>query len=772
MKRVERQAVTSSSAIQKSLGGVRTAAAGMVAGLGLATMVAAGKRALDYASSLGEVSQQLGVSTKDLQVFRFAASQVGVSQEEMDKSLSKLTQTMGKAQLGSKQAAAAFGAIGISVDQLKGKDAGEVIRMIADRLSGVVDPAKRAAVEVALFGKTGQKLDTLLSGGRKAIDGLAQAAEKLGIVLSDEQIQNADDTADKLSALKQVLEARIAGVVADNASAILSLANSFATLSAKIAEFWAQNPAKAMALMGLATGAAFGSRFGPAGTIVGAGLGMTGAAAAGEAMGGDEVRLRGDLAGKIAERDRKAFFGPGGLANPKGSRSRQRLDREISEIQRKLNAPLLTKIMSTPLPGTSVASSAAGGTEVGNFLASGGGKKRGPKGKSAEQLAREAERAAAERQREADDAVRRRHEVESDIRRAKIGELQASQAVTHNAEQRFVQSQSILDLENEQNEADLRLSVLLRDRTQAEADNLAEIQHREFRLEQQALEEREADRTRESAVRLEEERLSIQRELLEGEARLAETAAERRAVELRILEHAYREERERLGRIIRDSRDADERQRASQQLAALPARQAQDRAGVMRGTAGPLEAFMNSLPNTAAKANEALESVAANGLQSLTDGITDAIMGAKSLGDVFKNVAKQIIADLIRIAVQRAIVTPLANAVGNFMGGGGGAAKLPGFATGGTIKVGGMSGVDRNLLSLNGMPIAKVSMGERIQVDPANSRAGRPILFDLRGAVMTQDLLNQMNAIGAQAAQAGATMGETRTMNRLRRPSL
>jgi hypothetical protein len=36
---------------------------------------------------------------------------------------------------------------------------------------------------------------------------------------------------------------------------------------------------------------------------------------------------------------------------------------------------------------------------------------------------------------------------------------------------------------------------------------------------------------------------------------------------------------------------------------------------------------------------------------------------------------------------------------------------------------------------------------------------GRPLFFDLRGAVMTEHLLNQMNAIGAASAQAGGEIG-------------
>ncbi|SDC31069.1 Lambda phage tail tape-measure protein (Tape_meas_lam_C) [Sphingomonas sp. YR710] len=96
----------------------------------------------------------------------------------------------------------------------------------------------------------------------------------------------------------------------------------------------------------------------------------------------------------------------------------------------------------------------------------------------------------------------------------------------------------------------------------------------------------------------------------------------------------------------------------------------------------PLQQFGDQLDFESRHITEAFQSIEVDGLNSLTNGITDAITGAKSLGDAFKHVANQIIADLIRIAVRQAIIKPLASALG--FGGGG----LPGFANGGDPPVG------------------------------------------------------------------------------------
>ncbi|MEL6623681.1 MAG: hypothetical protein AAFQ11_12530, partial [Pseudomonadota bacterium] len=62
---------------------------------------------------------------------------------------------------------------------------------------------------------------------------------------------------------------------------------------------------------------------------------------------------------------------------------------------------------------------------------------------------------------------------------------------------------------------------------------------------------------------------------------------------------------------------------------------------------------------------------------------------------------------------------------GGLLGGGDGPVfdfKIPGFANGGSGTLGGLAGIDRNLLSLNGSPIAKVSAGEGLTITPANDR--------------------------------------------------
>lgn len=187
--------------------------------------------AVESVGGLGEQAAQLGVTTDALQEYRYAATQVGLASDEMDTAFAQLTRRMGDAALAGKGPVVdAFKALGISLADLKGKTAGDVIPLIADGMAKIEDPAKRASIAVDLFGKSGQKLATLLQGGSAEVNNLRQAAHDLGIVLSESDIQKADEVADKVAALRYVLEAQENKKLLENADSLLKYEQSVSKL--------------------------------------------------------------------------------------------------------------------------------------------------------------------------------------------------------------------------------------------------------------------------------------------------------------------------------------------------------------------------------------------------------------------------------------------------------------------------------------------------------------------------------------------------------------
>lgn len=816
MSRAERQAAQSGSRIERSLKGIKSGIAGLAAGISIGAMGALAKEHLDYAASLGEVSQQLGVTTKDLQVFRYAASQVGLTEEELDKALLKLTVTLGQVAAGAKAPTKALNAIGVEAKELAGLDTGEALRVIAEGLEKVPDRAQRAAVEVALFGRTGAKLDTLLAGGRKGIDNLAAAAEKLGLVLSDEQIQRADEASDKYAALQLVLKANIASEVSDNAEAILQLTTSLTNLIIQLVKAAAAydqfvNGIERKRLESIRDGGwtAFAREDAKrrlaemdANQIKidrSAAKDVGGAAGGGidpflDPGGGGTTRTS-----EQAQKDFVAALKKRGVNITSGHRTQAQQDalrRRLGKDAARFSRHTSWQAVDVPLSASDdVLMAAAAEAGLSGFNVK---RKPGAKGGAhahaswaghgkagdIESMIEAEERAREEAIQQQRDAMQKQFQFDSELRQSQAEQLRAQQGLTTDYSERATLAFAILDAEKVQHQASLDHAVKMGEITQVQADQLAAEYSKKDALERQAVLADEAAQWAEDFARLEQASFDMQREKLEGEARLARTAAERRDVELRLLDLVYRQEKARLQAVLADERAGYAAQEeARQRLGQLDGRKAQDQEAVRRSTAGPMESYLNSLPQTAAEVNEAFEAVRVNGIQSMIDGLADAAVGARSLADVFKNVAKSIVADLIRIQLQKAVVGALGNifgAAGGGIWGGGGAmpstvrvgggfdnyAKIPGFARGGSGIIQGRQGFDTNLLSLNGMPLAKVSHGERLTVSPDGGGGGGAT----RVVVDASPLLTARIVQGYQgAAVAGSASAQQSIYRRGRR---
>jgi hypothetical protein len=90
------------------------------------------------------------------------------------------------------------------------------------------------------------------------------------------------------------------------------------------------------------------------------------------------------------------------------------------------------------------------------------------------------------------------------------------------------------------------------------------------------------------------------------------------------------------------------------------------------------------------------------------------------------------------------------------MFGGGTTSATTGFATGGSFTVGGSGGIDSQLMQFRATP------GEMVNIRHGNDNGGGgAVVFDMRGAVVTEDLLQQMNSISLR--HSGAVYGQVKS---------
>ncbi len=170
-----------------------------------------------------------------------------------------------------------------------------------------------------------------------------------------------------------------------------------------------------------------------------------------------------------------------------------------------------------------------------------------------------------------------------------------------------------------------------------------------------------------------------QQEHLRAQLDLVDSMEGRRDIELKLLDLQRQQEEADLELILATKSTASaEWANAQKRKGELDAVYADRRGTIMRQNESPVEAYGRTVNASAAAINERVQEGAINGLRDLNAGLTDALMGAAKLGDAFENMGKRIIASLLDIAIQQAVIRPLANSLF-------GAADAAGNRSGGSL---------------------------------------------------------------------------------------
>lgn len=191
--------------------GLSMAAGGALAGLaGLA--VKAGKDA----DELTTLAKQTGVATDELQKMQYASDLIDVDTDTIVGGLKKLKKNLDGHEDTWKR---------LKVDV---KDANDEYRSITDifydtvgALSQIDNETERDIVAMELFGKSADELAGIIDDGGAALKSLGEEAENLGVIISDEDLEKANELNDTLDKLKAEIMPTIAQLGVEIAEAIL-----------------------------------------------------------------------------------------------------------------------------------------------------------------------------------------------------------------------------------------------------------------------------------------------------------------------------------------------------------------------------------------------------------------------------------------------------------------------------------------------------------------------------------------------------------------------
>jgi len=165
------------------------------------SLVALGRSAIQLGSDLNDASQKFGVAASELSKLQFVAKMSGVELEDLGGAFKFMAKAIAESENPTSDAAIAFKAMGIGMEDLRKKSPNELFMTLADRFSEMKDGANKTALAMAIFGRSGANILPVLRDGAAGIQKLKDEAVKMGAALTEEQIKKLDDYGDRIDAI-------------------------------------------------------------------------------------------------------------------------------------------------------------------------------------------------------------------------------------------------------------------------------------------------------------------------------------------------------------------------------------------------------------------------------------------------------------------------------------------------------------------------------------------------------------------------------------------
>lgn len=176
------------------------ALSGVIAGGAIATLV---RNFADAGDQLAKLSSKTTIAVESLSELQYAAKLSDVSNEELEKGLTKLRLEIEQAAAGSKEARQAFQALGLTQQDIAQLSVDQVFARLADAFAeGKANAADLAKV---LGDRNWATFAPLLSGGSAALREMAAEARRTGVVISTDTAKAAEAFNDNLTRLSESL---------------------------------------------------------------------------------------------------------------------------------------------------------------------------------------------------------------------------------------------------------------------------------------------------------------------------------------------------------------------------------------------------------------------------------------------------------------------------------------------------------------------------------------------------------------------------------------
>jgi hypothetical protein len=157
---------------------------------------------------LKETSERIGMSSKNLQKYQFAAESAGVSSDALENAFSSLGKSAVQAALGGGEASQVFEALGVKVMDSTGKKIKKVDQLFLELTDSLNSRVKSAPLKREMMGKLlgGAETLPLVNQGRKGIQSSLKTAQKLDFFIDPKQVEQSEKWTKSLATLSFTLK--------------------------------------------------------------------------------------------------------------------------------------------------------------------------------------------------------------------------------------------------------------------------------------------------------------------------------------------------------------------------------------------------------------------------------------------------------------------------------------------------------------------------------------------------------------------------------------
>lgn len=213
---------------------VKEFAGTLIAAFAVDKIVEVGRAVIDLGDHFNKLSQKVGVSVESLSALNNAAKLSDVGIDQLQTGLTKLAKNSADASAGGKETAAAFKAIGISVNDSAGalKPTQQLLEEVATKFASYADGAGKTAEAQRIFGKSGADLIPLLNQlGKDGFGAVTQAAKDYNQVIGGEQAKQSEEFNDNLTRLTMAGSGFANAIVKQMLPALVQYTNTMADAS-------------------------------------------------------------------------------------------------------------------------------------------------------------------------------------------------------------------------------------------------------------------------------------------------------------------------------------------------------------------------------------------------------------------------------------------------------------------------------------------------------------------------------------------------------------